>query len=141
GAVVFRGERLKDLARVLQNGPRSEARRRLLAQVASGASGLRLAEVVIADELPPEQEGNLWTIEDCVARRIAVHMRYHTMERGDASYRHASVHRVVLGDVIRLVGTCHRDDKLKWFRLDNVWWARPDDTESFRSCPHGALAS
>lgn len=135
GAVAFRGELLTGLVRVLRNSPHGETRSRLLDHVASGATGLRIAaspHAVTTNVLSPEQETNLWEIEDCVERHIVVHMRYYTMSRGDDSWRHVSVHRVVVGDSIRVVATCHRDDKLKWFRLDNVWWVRADESAPFR---------
>lgn len=135
GAVAFRDELLTVLVRVLRNSPHSDTRSRLLTHVAAGATGMRLAatpEAVVTSVLSREQEAILWEIEDSIERRVPVHMRYYTMSRGDAAWRHASVHRVVLKDAIRMIATCHRDGKLKWFRLDNVWWARADESERFR---------
>lgn len=136
GAVAFRDELLSALVRVLRISPHSETRSRLLSHVASGATGLRLAaapEAVMTGVLSREQEANLWELEECMVRKVVAHMRYYSMSRGDLSWRQASIHRVVIGDAIRIVATCHRDGKLKWFRLDNVWWVRADGSESFRT--------
>jgi hypothetical protein len=42
------------------------------------------------------------------------------------------VHRVVVGPPARFVAVCHRDEKLKWFRIDNVVDAAVDPSVGWK---------
>jgi predicted DNA-binding transcriptional regulator YafY len=66
-------------------------------------------------------------------------LRYFTASRGQISIRHASVHRVILGRPARFVATCHRDETLKWFRVENILSAHLDAAERFRPADHEKL--
>jgi len=74
----------------------------------------------------------LSTIEDAAAAQTALEMSYFSVSRGDHSRRHVSVHRVEYAPAIRMVATCHRDGRLKWFRADRVDGARLDPGEPYR---------
>ena len=65
--------------------------------------------------------------------------RYFTVSRRDEDWRRASVHRVELGPPARFIATCHRNNTLKWFRVDNVLDARPDPNEPYREVPAETL--
>ena len=39
----------------------------------------------------------------------------------------------MLGRPARFIATCHREDKLKWFRVENILSAHLDPQEPYRS--------
>jgi predicted DNA-binding transcriptional regulator YafY len=75
---------------------------------------------VMTRETSDPEERFLDAVEDAARRKKPLRFRYYSASRGSDTWRHASVHRVVVGPPARFVAICHRDDKLKWFRIDNV---------------------
>jgi len=137
GGVVFQGNDVKELLRLLARLPRGKRRDALLETVLRtlprGTNGQgSLPGVVVEQTARPGEEEHLAVIEDAARVGQALHFRYYTAHRGDDALRQASVHRILLGPNARFVATCHRSGTLKWFRVDNVSLARIDETQLFR---------
>jgi predicted DNA-binding transcriptional regulator YafY len=66
-------------------------------------------------------------------------MKYATASRRSVGERHASVHLVDVGPPARFIATCHRHGDLRWFRVDGIFHARPDERERFRDSAPGAV--
>lgn len=132
GGVAFSGDAVGDLVRVLQRAPRSQQRDRLLARISASATGMGSSEQhLVTRALSAAEESCLSVLEQSAERKVAVHARYYTLSRGDIAWRFLSVHRILL-DRGRFIATCHRDDRLKWFRLDGVISAQLSQQEPFR---------
>lgn len=136
GGVVFTREQLPELLRHLLRLPASKARNGLLQTVVrnlpkgDGADALSTAVMPPATTKP--EEDYLSLVEDAASQKRALWFRYFTASRGQMSIRHASVHRIVLGRPARFVAVCHREDKLKWFRVENILSAHLDAQERYR---------
>ncbi|MGH7437289.1 MAG: helix-turn-helix transcriptional regulator, partial [Polyangiaceae bacterium] len=137
GSVAFKEDEVPELLRQLRRIPHGQGRARLLSLVLDRlpvtAPELTAAPaVVVARDSTPDEERHLSVVEDSANRRIALHMRYFTRSRLDEGTRDASVHRVLLGPPARFVATCHRDGKLKTFRVDGILDARLALGEPYR---------
>jgi predicted DNA-binding transcriptional regulator YafY len=136
GGVVFTREQLPELLRHLVRLPQGKARDGLLQTVLrnlpKGGSADGLTTAVMPPAATKPEEDYLSLVEDAAAQKRTLWFRYFTASRGQMSIRHASVHRVVLGRPARFVATCHREDKLKWFRVENILSAHLDAQEPFR---------
>lgn len=129
GAVLFDSESVPDLLRLLSRLPRSAARDRLIRRVLEAAPRPSVAPeepVVLTRQSSESEETYLSLVEDAAMRGVCLAFKYFTMSRGAVEWRHASVQSVVIGPPARFLAVCHRDDTLKWFRLDNVLGARLD---------------
>lgn len=137
GGVVFSREQLPELLRHLLRLPQSKTRDSLLETVLrnlpKGGSAHSMPVAVVPPTATKQEEDYLALIEDAAAQKRALWFRYFTASRGQMSIRHASVHRVVLGRPARFIATCHREDKLKWFRVENILSAHLDPNEAFRA--------
>lgn len=136
GGVAFSGEEVGDLVRVLQRAPQSGQRDRLLARVSGCAVGFGAVVEssggpLVTRTLSPAEESCLAVLQQSAERKAAVYARYYTLSRGDIGWRFLSAHRILL-DRGRFVATCHRDGRLKWFRLDGVISAELSEREPFR---------
>lgn len=135
GGVAFRGDELSELVRVLQLAPQSPGRDRLLGTIATTATGLRgtaTANAILTRSLSPEEENVLAQLQKSAEERRAIGIKYFTLSRGDLANRVVSVHRLLV-DVGRFVATCHRDGRLKWFRIDGVQSVFDASAEPFRT--------
>ncbi len=135
GSVAFQGQDVVELVRLIQRTPRSEKRDRLLTQIttsATGTQGMIRGDAILTRTLSSEEEARLSALQESVEQSLALHVQYFTLSRGDVAWRHLSVHRVVV-ESARVIATCHRDGKLKWFRLDGILSARLDRREPRRS--------
>ncbi len=134
GSVMFAAADVPSLVRQLARGRRSAERDRLLRRVLEAAPR-GVAAPDLAAMVPPsgsaEEDAYLSLIED-VALRQTLYFQYFTASRIDVAWRHASVQRVVTGPPARFLAVCHRDGKLKWFRVDAVLAARADTTVRFK---------
>ncbi len=143
GSVLFKSEEVPDLLRQLRRIPHGQGRARLLALVLerlpSHTAASAAPSVVLAREASPQEERYLEVVEDAANRRTTLHMRYLTAGRVDEGIRQASVHRVLLGPPARFAATCHRDGKLKTFRVDGVLDARLEPQEPFRAADDAVL--
>lgn len=136
GGVVFTREQLPELLRHLLRLPQSKARDGLLQTVLRNLPKGGEAEALTSAVMPPPatkpEEDYLSLVEDAASQKRALWFRYFTASRGQMSIRHASVHRVVPGRPARFVAMCHREDKLKWFRVENILSAHLDAHEPYR---------
>lgn len=136
GGVALTGDDLGVALRLLARTPRTPARDQLLARllrVAPASQGLS------TNDAPGVEESVVATLEDAAQRRQPLRIRYVSATTGDHAPRHVSVHRIEYGPPLRFIATCHRSDKLKWFRGDNVVAAEIDGREPFRSPPSGSV--
>lgn len=141
GGVLFKEELVPDLLRQLRRLSRSKVRERLLAVIAEQLpvrAKLAAAPPVVTRTSSEQEETYVPIIEDSAARKIPLFMKYLTTSRGKISDRHASVHLVDPGPPARFIATCHRNDDLRWFRVDSLVSGRVDDRERFRD--HDAAA-
>lgn len=137
GGVVFSRDQLPELLRHLLRLPQNKARDGLLQTVVRNLPRGDSAQALTTAVMPPAstkpEEDYLSLVEDAASQKQALRFRYFTTSRGQMSTRHASVHRIVLGRPARFVATCHREDKLKWFRVENILSARLDAAEPYRA--------
>jgi predicted DNA-binding transcriptional regulator YafY len=142
-SVAFSRNEVPDLLHVLRHAPRSRRRDKLLQVVFDtrrDRTALAATESVIITPVTSEAaEAFLPTIEDSIAQRRPVRMRFYSTERGVVETRHASVHRVDVGPPTRLIATCHRADRLKWFRVDNIVEVHVDREAAFRDASEDAI--
>jgi predicted DNA-binding transcriptional regulator YafY len=143
GGVVFKREQLPELLRHLVRLPKNKGRDALLETVLRnlphGGNVETLPSAVVPPTATKQEDDYLALIEDAAAQKRALWFRYFTASRGQISMRHASVHRVVLGRTARFVATCHREDKLKWFRVENILSAHLDPQEPYRASDNSAV--
>lgn len=137
GGVVFTRAQLPELLRHLVRLPKSKGRDALLETVLRNlprdVNVQDLPGAVVPEAASKQEDDYLAVIEDAAAHKKSLLFRYFTASRGQMSMRHASVHRVVLGRPARFIATCHREDKLKWFRVENILSANLDAHEPYRS--------
>lgn len=135
GGVVLELEDVRDLLRIVSRSPagalRSRALRRLLQ--ALGSPGGRPDGAHVVPPNSPIEESFLSLVEDAAERRVPLRVRYYSVSRGAFEVRHVSVHRLVPGPPARIAGVCHKDDKLKWYRLESFASAALDEAETFRA--------
>jgi predicted DNA-binding transcriptional regulator YafY len=133
GAVAFRGQELGELVRLLHRMPRSEKRDILLRQIGYGAPSMQQmhdGNRIQSGILSAEEEARLSLLQQSVEQCSAVRVQYFTQSRGELAW--LSVHRIVL-DSGRLIATSHREDRLKWFRMNGILAVRLDSQEPYRS--------
>lgn len=66
------------------------------------------------------EEETIREIEDAIGQRHASRLRYYSAHRGVQEERVVSFQRLHRATPIKVVGFCHRDGRLKWFRVDHV---------------------
>ena len=136
GAVLFDSESVPELLRLLARMPRSAARDRVMRRIVDAAprpSIAPAASAVLTRQSTESEESYLPLVEDAATKRVPLHFKYFSANRGAVEWRHASVESVVIGPPARFIAVCHRDSALKWFRLDNVLGARLDPSEALRA--------
>lgn len=142
GLAIDAGE-MGGLLFLLARLPRSDARNGWIERLLRASTRRDAAPDPTPHVLPPAtsdaEESYLPVVEEAAARRIPLHLRYLSASRGAIAWRHASVQRVVVGPPARLIVLCHRDDTLKWFRVDNILAAQLDERERFRPRPAGEI--
>lgn len=129
-AAVLSHTEARLVGRWISRLPRSKAREDLLGRLVDHAGALGPAASF--------DEAVLDALEESATNEQAARIRYYSASRGDEGTRLVSVHRFVHGERPRFAATCHRDGRLKWFRLDRVLSAAaataPGD-EPFRPVP------
>ncbi len=137
GAVLFDKDSIPELLRQLCRLPRSEARNQLINRILKAAPRPVVAAVEPSAVLTPtsseREETYLPHAEDAMNRKVALKINYYTSSRGDLAWRHVSIQRVKPDTPARFVAVCHRNDGLKWFRLDGVLNAYPDPSVPYRA--------
>jgi predicted DNA-binding transcriptional regulator YafY len=136
GGVAFDGKDVEVLLRLLGRLPKGRERDRMIRLTLESLQGNAMAvaasdDAVTTAAASDPEERFLAAVEDAARRREPLRFRYYSASRGSDTLRHASVHRVVVGPPARFVAVCHRDKKLKWFRVDNVVDASVDASASF----------
>ena len=139
GSVYFKQDEVPELLRQLRRVPDGRSRAKLLGLLferlphsSPDRTASSAKQVVVPRAASPDEERHLPAVEDSANHRKALHMRYLTAGRVDEGRRHASVHRVLLGPPARFIATCHRDGKLKTFRVDSILDAALDPREPYR---------
>ncbi|MBX3188518.1 MAG: WYL domain-containing protein [Labilithrix sp.] len=145
GVLPFKAEEARDLLRLLGRARSSELRDRLLGVVVSRLSNLGQSvdldpDAVRGPAVRHDEERWLAVIEDAVAKKTAVKMRYFTASRRHESWRHVSVHRIDVGARPHFIATCHVANTLRRFRVSNVLEARLDLGERVRAAKAEDLA-
>jgi len=139
GGVALEGKDLEALVRLLGRMPKSRERDRVLHVVLDGLPGRAPPTAVVSPVVSGAEEKFLDAVQDAAERKKPLRFRYYSASRGSDSLRHASVHRLLAGPPARFLATCHRDDKLKWFRVDNVFDASVDPAVAFRGATADAV--
>ncbi len=147
GALLFKADEVKDLLRLLGRAPRGALRAQVVGLVVTRLANLGHASAAAALEggtAPPpsvreDLERWLAIAGDAVSGGVTMKMRYFTASRRDESWRHVSVHRVDHGTRPQLIGTCHRANALRRFRVSNILEARLDVGEQHRPVDVDAL--
>jgi predicted DNA-binding transcriptional regulator YafY len=147
GALAFKTDEVGDVLRLIARAPRGTLRDRVLALAMTRLAGqgqTSTAEfeptAVQTFAVGPEEEQWLTILEDAIAKKTVVKMRYFTASRRNVSWRHVSVHRLDLGPRPQFIATCHRVDDLRRFRVCNVLDAKHDPGMAYRRTTQAALA-
>lgn len=150
GVLHFKAEEATDLLRLLGRAPAGALRSRVMDVVVSRLSsfgkesdalgGAATKDAVRATGLNEDEERWLTILEDALAKKSAVKLRYFTASRRNESHRHISPHRIDLSPKACVVATCHKSSALRRFRLSNVLDARLDSKEPFRAVKPAELA-
>jgi predicted DNA-binding transcriptional regulator YafY len=130
------------LTRLLTRMPASPTRNRLLSRVlaatAHTSSRVGTSEApppVMVPSLDPREEQWLPLVEDAAQSRRPLNVSYlSTGERG-FERRAISPQRVLVGPPARVLAVCHRNDGLKWFRVDRMIQAELGAGADFRARP------
>lgn len=142
GGVQLDPDEVRELLRLLARLPRSTARERVANRVLKAVPRMtRRPPAVVTAELDVDEERWLSMVEDAASRGEVLRCRYLSASRGIVEWRALSPHRVSIGPPARFVATCHRDGRLKWFRVDRVLSARLEGTADARRADDEALAS
>lgn len=140
GGIALEGRDVEALFRLLGRMPKSRERDRLMRAALDCLPGKPApTRAVVTPEVSAPEEKFLGVVEDAAGRRRPLRFRYYSASRGSDSLRHASVHCVVVGPPARFVATCHREGRLKWFRVDNVTDASVDEGVEFRAADEGEV--
>jgi predicted DNA-binding transcriptional regulator YafY len=143
GGVVFAGEEVSALLRQLARSPATKERDALIATIVECLAGDREALAartrVVQPKAPsPSEAAHLSIVEDAAAGQVTLHCQYYS-SRGSEGWRYLSVQRVIPGPPARFVAYCHRTQRLKWFRVDNVLRAELAPDENYHLEPQAAV--
>jgi predicted DNA-binding transcriptional regulator YafY len=128
GGLTLANADATELARFVARSPKSAARDALMKKLVHA----KVSIAVMPNEAPlEEREEILGTLERARATRRAVHLFYDTMSKGVKTWRHVSVQHVQYGGRVRFLAFCHRNQKLRQFRVSQVVEARVDESEPF----------
>jgi predicted DNA-binding transcriptional regulator YafY len=139
GGVLFTGDQITELFRLLSRLPKSKGRDQLIETLIKYMPARDSAMAIIPPETSSREEQHLSAIEDAARTKVALRFRYFTANRGAETSRHASVHRVFPSPPARFLATCHKSGSLKWFRVESVSEAKLDKSEPFRAVEEAAL--
>lgn len=80
-------------------------------------------------------------IEDAIRDRQALTLRYYSVVPGTLESRTISFQRITRDKHVRMCGHCHREHRLKWFRLDGVVEVEGSANESYVATPSAEVDS
>jgi len=138
GVLPFKADEVPDLLRLLGRMQESDLRERIYDIVVSRLSnvGHPIPDVDLPSDpsrSTEEEERWLSIVEDALAKKSALKMRYYSASRGHLTLRHASVHRIEHGRNPQFIATCHTASGFRRFRVGNITDARLDVSEPYRS--------
>lgn len=117
-SVMIPGAEVPRLLRLLAYSRDSPERARLVERLAPGPVG-GMDALVGAPSLSSDEESILLRLEESLREQAAVDGEYYSASRGALEWRKLSVQRIAHDGPVRVVGYCHRDETLKWFRLSS----------------------
>src|ERR1700679_1867103 len=124
---------------------RSAARDRLIQKILDAVPRSSITPPEPSTMLTPEPSKNeeqyLSTVEDAATRKVCLKLHSYTASRGLLEWRHASVHRVSPGPPARFVAFCHKNEELRWFRIDSVFGAHLDPSQPYRAADPEEVAA
>lgn len=118
GGIAIGSQDAEVLLRLLTRMPKSRERDRVIALVLTCLPGRE--PPVVPRAVSGQEDDYMSAIEDAATRARPIRFRYISASHGGHATREASVHRIAPGPPARFLATCHRDGKLKWFRVDGV---------------------
>ncbi len=143
GALPLGTEGARALFHLLARTPgsmRNELLGRVVAMLPQPTLVDRATRVVVVPELSEAEERAFSVFVDAAALRRAVRIRYRSLGAGgEAEPRDVSPQRILAGSVFYLLAKCHRDDRLKHFRLSSVDDARIATGVSYREVDGATL--
>lgn len=139
GGLLLDSAQATELLRLLSRLPKGRARDRLLEHVLEALPTGHRASAVMAPVATSREDEFLPVIEDAAQEHAALQFRYFTAGKGTERLRLASPHVVVSQTPARFLATCHKDETLKWFRVDGVSEAKLTAHESFRSATKATI--
>ncbi len=137
GGVVFDADDWPVLVhavlRIAHEQRRDKLLRRLLAGRRSpglGENGLeRLNQAIAATPFTDEEHEKVLLIEQSILEQVPVSMHYYS-NKGQLGWRVISPQKLITEPHGRVVGFCHTNNELKWFRIDNIQRARLDRAQA-----------
>ena len=127
------------VARLIGRLPASTTKRAAMKILAEGLRKKPVDDVSDALGLDAVDDAQLVVVEDSLASKQALRMEYASTRRGVREWRTVSVHHLAPEGPARFVATCHRDDTLKWFRVDHILRGHATTEEPFRHADPAAV--
>lgn len=129
---VLPRESLVSLLKVLTRAPSSSQRDELLARLTrllprSEVWRRRLA--VVAPHGGPDDGSVLDEIETAAAHRVPLDIRYFSVSSAELTWRTVSIQRVLPPN--RFLAWCHRQQALRWFRVESVVGVNTESNETY----------
>jgi predicted DNA-binding transcriptional regulator YafY len=135
GGMIFPKGSIPDLLQAIFSLPQGAARERLLQRVRDLAPNQGISDVasaIITHQASESEERFMPLIQHALAHKEALRIHYFTASRGDRNSRAISIQRIVNEPRRRLVAYCHRTKALRWFRIDGILKAVPDEHTAFQ---------
>ncbi len=136
GGMSWSQDELHAMLRMLTRSPKTKERERLVNKVAEVLRlprAISTSSAIASVERSPEAEHCLIILEQAAMHERSLRFQYFSASRGVLEWRNVSLHKVFAGPPVRFVATCHKDDKLKWFRGDRVTLPTVAEDAPFRS--------
>lgn len=146
GGVSFQQKHLALLIDAVLRVPDEDSRELLLRRLVTGRTTAssavkRLMTSVRATLLKKDEHSTLLTTEQAILQGHSLRLRYFSTHSGELEDRTITPLRVFLEPRPRIAALCHRDRKLKWFRIDNVERAEPATEELPLPHDEGAVSA
>lgn len=123
---VLSGAQAAACVRLLSRLPKTETRDEVIRSLV-GPGALAFARTDRDDG-----EAVLAVLEDAQRTRVVARLWYESTSKNRVEPRLVSIHHLAHGARARFAATCHRRDRLLWFRVDRVHRAELCATEPFR---------
>lgn len=90
----------------------------------------RLQQVVVGVPMAQHEQEAALLVQKSVLEGAGLGIHYYSVSRGQLGWRTVSAQRLLVEPHARLVAFCHKNQCLRWFRLDNIQKAQVESGQS-----------